>query len=89
MSGCCLNCHPHSAPEGRGAGEKLLAIKLAHLTCELGDEPPAAMAVGEEEGDQLLVLLHGPWPLLQTDLLAARLPPHLSPSLTVDREPKR
>lgn len=55
---------------------------MAPRTCELGDEPPAAMAVGEEEGDQLLVLLRGPWPLLETDLVAARLPAHLSHSRT-------
>jgi hypothetical protein len=47
-------------------------------TCKLGDEPPAAMAVGQEEDDQLLVLLRGPRPLLEADLLAARLPAHLS-----------
>ena len=45
-------------------------------TCELGDEPPAAVAIGEEEGDQLLVLVGRPWPLLQANLLAARLPAH-------------
>ena len=58
-------------------------------TRELGDEPPAAMAVRQEEGDQLLVLLRCPRPLLETDLLAARLPAHLSHSPAVDREPKR
>ena len=52
-----------------------------HRTGELGDEPPAAMAVRQEEGDQLLVLLRGPRPLLETDLLAARLPAHLSLTL--------
>ena len=44
---------------------------------ELGYEAPAAMAVGEEEGDELLVLLRRPRPLLQAHLLAARLPAHL------------
>lgn len=59
-----------------------------HRTRELGDEPPAAMAVRQEEGDQLLVLLRGPRPLLDTDLLAARLPAHLYHSPAVDREPR-
>uniref|UniRef100_A0A0A9D9Y1 Uncharacterized protein n=1 Tax=Arundo donax TaxID=35708 RepID=A0A0A9D9Y1_ARUDO len=54
------------------------ALPAPKKPCKLGDEPPAAMAMGEEEGDQLLVLLGGPWPLLETDLLAARLPAHLS-----------
>lgn len=61
-------------------------LAIEHRTCELGDEPPAAMAVGEEEGDQLLVLLRRPWSLLETDLLAARLPAHLSLTHTVDTE---
>jgi len=58
-----------------------MAIMRMHRTGELGDEPPAAMAVRQEEGDQLLVLLRGPRPLLETDLLAARLPAHLSLTL--------
>lgn len=58
----------------------LLCVELeswGSSTSELGDEPPAAMAVGEEEGDQLLVLLRRPRALLQAHLLAARLPAHL------------
>jgi hypothetical protein len=47
---------------------------------ELGDEPPAAMAVREEEGDELLVLLRRPRPLLQPHLRAARLPAHVEPA---------
>jgi hypothetical protein len=50
------------------------------LTCELGDDAPAAVAVGEEEADELLVLLRRPRPLLHAHLVAARLPPHRSPS---------
>ena len=68
---------------------KDMVIMRMHRTRELGDEPPAAMAMRQEEGDQLLVLLCGPRPLLETDLLAARLPAHLSHSPAVDREPKR
>jgi hypothetical protein len=47
------------------------------LTCELGDDAPAAVTVGEEEADELLVLLRRPRALLHANLVAARLPPHL------------
>jgi hypothetical protein len=46
-------------------------------TGKLGHGAPAALAVGEEEADELLVLLRRPRPLLQTHLVAAWLPPHL------------
>jgi len=45
-------------------------------TGELGHGAPAALAVGEEEADELLVLLRRPRALLQPHLVAARLPPH-------------
>jgi hypothetical protein len=39
------------------------------------------VAVGEEEGDELQVLIHRPRPLLHARLVTARLPPHhYSPS---------
>jgi hypothetical protein len=46
------------------------------LTGELGYGAPATLAIGEDEGDELLVLLRRPRPLLQPNLVAARLPPH-------------
>ena len=52
--------------------------EILSLTCELGDDAPAAVAVGEEEADELLVLLRRPRALLHAHLVAARLPPHLS-----------
>ena len=45
-------------------------------TGELWHGAPAALAVVEEEADELLVLLRRPRPLLQPHLVAARLPPH-------------
>jgi hypothetical protein len=45
-------------------------------TGELGHGAPAALAVDEDEADELLVLLRRPRALLQPHLVAARLPPH-------------
>lgn len=44
---------------------------------ELGDRAPAAMAIGEDEVDELLVLLPRPGPLLHSQLITAWTSPHL------------
>lgn len=49
-------------------------------TCELGHSSPAALTIGEDEVDQLPVLLCCPGPLLQPHLITAWLPPHASTS---------
>jgi hypothetical protein len=59
------------------------------LTGKLGHGAPAALAVGEEEGDELLVLLRRPRALLQPHLVAARLPPHCSVGLVVKKRSER
>lgn len=48
------------------------------LTGILGERAPVALAVLLDVGDELLVLLGRPRPLLQPALLAARRPPHRS-----------
>jgi len=52
------------------------ARDAAARTGELGHGAPAALAVAEDEADELLVLLRRPRALLQPHLVAARLPPH-------------
>jgi hypothetical protein len=50
------------------------------LTCELGEQAPAAMAVGLDVVDEELVLLRRPGPLLEAlGPVAARRPPHRPP----------
>ena len=46
------------------------------LTCELGEQAPAPVAVGLDVVDEELVLLRRPGPLLDAHLVAARRPPH-------------
>lgn len=50
-------------------------------TCKLGKSSPAAMAIGEDEVDECLVLFTCPWPFLQSHFLTAWLPSHLSVEL--------
>jgi hypothetical protein len=52
------------------------ALAAAQQARELGHRAPAAMAVGQDEVDELAVLLRRPRPPLHPKLVAARLPPH-------------
>jgi hypothetical protein len=52
------------------------ALAAAEQPGELRHGAPAAMAVGQDEAHQLLVLLRRPRPPLHPQLVAARLPPH-------------
>jgi hypothetical protein len=52
------------------------ALAAAQQAGELGHRAPAAMAVGEDEVDELAVLLRRPRPPLHPQLVAARLPTH-------------
>lgn len=47
-------------------------------TCKLGNSSPAALAIGENEVDELLVFFSCPWPFLQSNFVTAWLPPHLN-----------
>jgi len=67
------------APINRDRGEidRARACMQLHVrTGELGHGAPAALAVAEDEADELLVLLRRPRALLQPHLVAARLPAH-------------
>lgn len=55
-------------------------------TCELGEEAPAAVAVGLDVVDEELVLLRRPRPLLEPLLVATRRPPHGARSPTHPRQ---
>ena len=52
------------------------ALAAAQQARELGHRAPAAMAVGQDEVDELAVLLRRPRPPLHPQLVAARLPTH-------------
>lgn len=52
------------------------ALTTAAEARELGDGPPAAVAIGENEVDELLVLLSRPWPFLHPKFVTTRLPSH-------------
>ena len=61
----------------RAKSEHAVAVAVAVArTGELGHGAPAALAVAEDEADELLVLLRRPRALLQPHLVAARLPTH-------------
>lgn len=52
------------------------ALAAAAEASELGDGPPAALAVSEDEIDQFLVFLGCPRPFLHTKLVTTWLPSH-------------
>ncbi|KAL6007937.1 hypothetical protein ACLOJK_033442 [Asimina triloba] len=52
------------------------ALAAAKEAGELGNSSPAALAIGEDEVDELLVFLGGPWPLLHAQLVTAGLSAH-------------
>ena len=45
---------------------------------ELRESPPTALAIGEDEVDELLVFLSCPWPFLQPYLLTTWLSSHFA-----------
>lgn len=54
------------------------ALTAAAEACELGDGPPAALTIGENKIDELLVLFGRPGTLFNSKFVAARLPPHVN-----------
>ena len=52
------------------------ALAAAQQAGQLRHRAPAAMAVAQDEADELPVLLRRPRPPLHPQLVAARLPPH-------------
>lgn len=47
-------------------------------TCKLRNSSPTALAIGENEVDELLVFFSSPRPFLQSNFVTAWLPPHLN-----------
>lgn len=62
-------------PKDVACGEK----KERKYTRKLGKSSPTALAIGEDEVDELLVFFNSPWPFLQAYFVTTWLPPHLSP----------
>lgn len=52
------------------------ALAAAAEAGELGEGAPAALPVGDDEVDELPILIRSPRPLLHLLLVTARLPPH-------------
>lgn len=52
------------------------ALTAAAEAGELRDSPPTAMAIGEDEGNKLVVLIRSPWAFLDTKFVTARLSSH-------------
>lgn len=53
-------------------------LSTPQQSCKLGNSPPTALAMGEDEVDELLVLFSCPWPFLQSNFVTARLSSHSS-----------
>lgn len=52
------------------------ALAATKQPCQFRHCPPAALAVCQDEANELLVLLRCPWPSLHPLLITARLSPH-------------
>lgn len=54
------------------------ALPASSEAGEFRDGAPTALAIGENEVDEFLVLLSRPWPFLYPKLVTAWLPPHFT-----------
>ena len=59
------------------------ALPASSEASEFRDSAPTALAIGENEVDEFLVLLSRPWPFLYPKLVTAWLPPHITPLLQI------
>lgn len=55
---------------------KTTALAATAEAGELGDSPPTAMAIGEDESDKLFVFFSSPRAFLDTKFVTTRLPSH-------------